>query len=82
MRRRDMIGIFLIVLSLAFFGLCIWFEIGVEPAGDGTTLEKSSGDFQIGVRILEADSIAWYVWIPLSLIGLIGLACLIWPPRR
>jgi hypothetical protein len=83
MRKRHMIGIFLLVLSFGLFAMCAWFEIGVGPE-NGTIYSWSDSsnpniDFGYVIKISGPDYIEWYVWLPLALVALAGLACLIWP---
>jgi hypothetical protein len=80
MRKIHMLGIFLILLASGLFVMCDWFEIGIGP-GQQTILHQSYGSFDIWACFVDLD-IAWYVSVPLSLIALIGLICIVWPPRQ
>jgi hypothetical protein len=63
--------------------MCDLLHFGVGPENGKTFVWSDTSNpnlqFVIGVRIVGAVYVEWYVWLPLSLIALIGLACLIWP---
>jgi hypothetical protein len=83
MRKRRLFGIFLLGFSYCLYVICVLFEIGVGPI-EGTTYSESFSkdpNFDLGydVRVYGPEYIRWFIWLPLSLIALIGLVCLIWP---